>query len=109
MGDLRVMSSVWRFWAALVLLASGSASVVSGEDWPQFRGPGSGGVSHAQRALPGQPARDHQLQWQVTLPTGHSSPVIAGERMFLTGVGSYTSPGGDFEIADRRDDRVGGR
>lgn len=86
MGDLRVMSSVWRFWAALVLLASGSGTVESGEDWPQFRGPGSGGVSHAQRALPGQPARDQQLQWQVTLPTGHSSPVIAGERIFLTGV-----------------------
>ena len=56
------------------------------EDWPQFRGPGSGGVSHSPQSLPGQPARDQQLQWQVQLPGGHSSPVIAGSRLFLTGV-----------------------
>ena len=69
-------------WLLPVLGCSG----LQAEDWPQFRGPGSGGVSHSSRSLPGQPARDQQLQWQVQLPGGHSSPVIAGSRLFLTGV-----------------------
>ena len=80
------LSIAWLQFCFAAGLLSISVNWSVAEDWPQFRGKGSGGVSHEQRALPGQPARDQQLHWQVTLPTGHSSPVIAGERIFLTGV-----------------------
>ncbi|MFM7923196.1 MAG: hypothetical protein ACKPJJ_23490, partial [Planctomycetaceae bacterium] len=55
------LSGVWMPFCLAVVLLCVSVIRATAEDWPQFRGPGSGGVSHAQRALPGQPARDHQL------------------------------------------------
>lgn len=53
--------------------------------WPQFRGPGGQGVS-TLAAPPAQFGIDSNLLWSTTLPPGHSSPVIAGDRIFLTAV-----------------------
>jgi outer membrane protein assembly factor BamB len=56
-------------------------------DWPQFRGPGSSGLAATDDPLPAEigPESPH-LVWKTALPPGHSSPVVVGRRIFLTGV-----------------------
>ena len=52
-------------------------------DWPQFRGPEGAGIAEGA-GLPMRFGEDTNLQWKTSLPPGHSSPVIAGGRIFLT-------------------------
>ena len=54
------------------------------EDWPRFRGPGGSGVIETSD-LPVELGADRNVLWKVTPPSGHSSPVVAGSRLFLTG------------------------
>jgi outer membrane protein assembly factor BamB len=51
--------------------------------WPQFRGPNSSGVAPKDKP-PVQFGTGTNLLWKVELPSGLSSPCIAGERIFLT-------------------------
>ena len=71
-------------------------------NWPQFRGPGGLAVAD------GFPAPVHfnaqsNVVWQVELPSGHSSPSLWGDRIFLTGLN-----GGKLETLclNRRDGTV---
>ena len=68
--------------AATVLIIT--ASVRAGEgDWPRFRGPNGQGISDATTVPAKWTADDYN--WKVKLPgTGHSSPVLWGDRVFLT-------------------------
>ena len=52
-------------------------------DWPRFRGPNGSGVAETS-ALPDSIGPDKHVVWKTALPPGHSSPVISGERIFLT-------------------------
>jgi hypothetical protein len=49
--------------------------------WPQFRGPNASGVA-PQDASP--PVELKRLLWRTAVPAGHSSPVVWGDRVFLT-------------------------
>jgi outer membrane protein assembly factor BamB len=53
-------------------------------DWPRFRGPDGAGVS-SDRNLPAAIGRESGVAWKVAAPKGNSSPVVAGDRLFLTG------------------------
>jgi len=53
-------------------------------DWPRFRGPNGTGVSDAQR-LPVEFGPKTNLLWKVDAPPGSSSPIIASDRVWLTG------------------------
>jgi outer membrane protein assembly factor BamB len=53
------------------------------EDWLQFRGANSSGVS-GNTGLPVEFGPNKNVEWKTPLPPGHSSPVLAGERIFLT-------------------------
>lgn len=60
--------------------------VALGQEWPQFRGPGARGVADGS-ALPvewdGETGAN--ILWRTPIPgLGHSSPVIWGERLFVT-------------------------
>jgi outer membrane protein assembly factor BamB len=61
----------------------GAALAVSA-DWPQWRGPNANGV--ADRANPPRSwSRTENVRWSVKLPGwGTSSPVIHGDRVFVT-------------------------
>lgn len=60
-----------------------SASVVAG-DWPEFRGPTGQGLSD-ERGLPLTWSEDRNVRWKVAIPgRGWSSPVIQGDRIWLT-------------------------
>ncbi len=52
-------------------------------DWPQFRGPEGTGVS-ADRGLPVEVGPQKNVIWKTALPPGHSSPILAGPRIFFT-------------------------
>ena len=68
--------------AAVCLLFTVSAA--AGENWPQWRGPGGQGVSSETR-VPADWGPDRNIAWKAALPgTGQSSPVVWGNRIFLT-------------------------
>jgi outer membrane protein assembly factor BamB len=76
------MISVKRFTAAVALFAA-SATISAAENWPQWRGPGGQGIS-SEPALPTEWAPDKNIAWKTALPAGHSSPIIWGDRIFVT-------------------------
>lgn len=54
------------------------------QDWPQFRGPTGQGVSD-ERGLPLTWSETKNVRWKVAIPgRGWSSPVILGDRIWLT-------------------------
>jgi outer membrane protein assembly factor BamB len=67
-----------------LIVCFGIASLVQGGSWPQFRGPGSSGLPDTDGKLPAQVAPDKNVVWKVPLSPGHSSPVIVGDRLYLT-------------------------
>ena len=69
----------WRV-AFSVLVVAGMAIAA---DWPQFRGPEGTGIAEGSE-LPVRFGEDLNLVWKRALPPGHSSPVVAGNRIFLT-------------------------
>ena len=67
--------------ASLFFLVLGIGT--AGTDWRQFRGPNGSGVSDA-KSVPQDFGPDKNLLWKTPLPQGHSSPVFAPDRIFLT-------------------------
>ncbi|HTI72081.1 MAG TPA: PQQ-binding-like beta-propeller repeat protein [Candidatus Limnocylindria bacterium] len=71
----------------LLLLLSIAISLgvftVRGEDWPQFRGPGGRAVSESATPPIGF-GPSSNLLWKVAIPEGVSSPIVTGDRIFLT-------------------------
>ena len=66
---------------AVVLVPLGATSLAAA-DWPRFRGANGSGVAESG-ALPASLAPADAL-WKVDVPPGYSSPVLFGERLFLT-------------------------
>ena len=79
-------TSVFRIICLVAVMAIGSQANCPAQEWTRFRGPNGTGVSHA-KTVPTQ-IGDANLQWKIELPgTGHSSPVLWGDRIFLTCTG----------------------
>jgi len=71
---------------ALALLLAGSAAGAAVDGWPQFRGPESLGVVENAN-LPDTWSATENVAWKTEIPgTGWSSPVVWGDRIFLTSV-----------------------
>src|SRR4029453_19582510 len=72
-------------WAAFTLW--GTVRVLPAQDhWPQFRGPGSRGISENKK-LPLSWSVTQNVAWKTPIPgSGWSSPVVWGDRIFLTSV-----------------------
>jgi outer membrane protein assembly factor BamB len=70
------------YCSALLLL--GLTLPSPGQEWTRFRGPNGTGISDA-KTIPTK-WTDQDINWKVSLPgIGHSSPVVWGDRIFLTG------------------------
>ena len=52
-------------------------------DWSRFRGPNGSGVSAATN-VPTEFGPTKNLLWRLPLPKGHSSPMLLGDRIYLT-------------------------
>lgn len=68
----------------LTLAFAGTVSVAA-DNWPQWRGPNGQGIS-TERQLPIQWAPDKNVAWKLPLASGHSSPIVWGDRAFVTSV-----------------------
>jgi outer membrane protein assembly factor BamB len=67
-----------QVFLASIALIRGMAS-----DWDRFRGPNGSGVNEAH-GLPVEFGAEKNMRWRVALPSGHSSPILVGDRIFLT-------------------------
>ena len=75
----------------LALSAVSSASAEnpdSAKQWPQFRGPKGHAIASAQQ-VPHQFTKTN-TQWKRPVPEGSSSPIIWGNKLFLTGMDGKT-------------------
>jgi outer membrane protein assembly factor BamB len=80
---MNALPAAWRLRVVLlgVLLAAGTG--LAG-DWPQFRGPG-GTAASQERGLPTRWGPRENIRWKAALPgQGHSSPVVARGRVYVT-------------------------
>ena len=89
----------------IILLTVGLslASLHAGQpEWPQFRGPNGSGIAAADAHPATTWSATQNMKWKVALPgPGSSSPVIAGERVFITcysGYGDGSSGGGPEKL-----------
>jgi outer membrane protein assembly factor BamB len=58
-------------------------ALTSGQEWTRFRGPNGSGIS-ASKTIP-TVWTDQDINWKAPLPgPGHSSPVLWGDKVFLT-------------------------
>ncbi len=81
------------------LLALGPSALA--EDWPRFRGPTGMGTA-AEQELPLEFGPDKGLVWKTRLPgAGASSPVLWGDRIYLTAHTGYAVPGEDAGSLDQ--------
>ena len=68
----------------LLLLLALSIATSRASDWPCFRGPDRNGIS-PETKLPLTWSADQNIKWKVPLPAaGNSSPIVSGDRVFLT-------------------------
>ena len=86
-------------WLAVVCFFALSlrASIGTADDWTRFRGANGAGHSEST-ALPTKWSDAENLTWTVELPgPGSSSPIVSGDRIFVTCYSGYgVEPGGDF-------------
>jgi outer membrane protein assembly factor BamB len=67
----------------LITLLTLSASMLAAENWPEWRGPNSNGT--AKGDVPLEFSDTKNVAWKATIPgRGHSSPVIFGNKIFIT-------------------------
>src|SRR5580692_1666419 len=69
---MSISLQVFLVWVALMA-----------SDWDRFRGPNGSGVNESH-GLPAEFGVDKNMLWRVPLPPGHSSPILVGDRIFLT-------------------------
>jgi len=82
-----------RLWVAMALVAP--AAVLSGADWPDWRGPARTGVS-TETSLPEKwSPQGENLAWRVPIG-GRATPVVFGDRLYL-----QTSSGGGATLQER--------
>jgi len=69
----------------LALLAISSLTTVgSAANWPQWRGPDGSGIS-TEKNLPAAWTPTTNIKWKAAIPgRGHSSPIVWGNRVFVT-------------------------
>jgi len=72
-------------------------------DWPQFRGPGAGGVADGS-TLPLRWSTTDNVAWSTEIPgRGWSSPVVWGSRVFVTAAinaGACKAPSNGIHATD---------
>lgn len=83
------IDSIRRVTIPALLLAAlhASAGTIRAENWPQWRGPHNNGIS-GETGLPAKWSKTDNVLWRLPLPgPGGATPVVWGDRIFLTSVG----------------------
>jgi outer membrane protein assembly factor BamB len=83
-----------------------SVGLCSAENWPQWRGPERSGHSiEADLPLTWDGKKQENVLWKVPADFGHSSPIVWGDRLFLS-ASVRKLPKGSGETADNQQHRV---
>lgn len=86
----------------MMALCVGLNSVVSAADWPRFRGPNGSGISADAASIPVKWSPDENIRWKTPLPgAGVSSPIVIGDRLFVTCYSGYGANFGKIEDLKR--------
>ncbi|MEZ5354904.1 MAG: PQQ-binding-like beta-propeller repeat protein [Bryobacteraceae bacterium] len=59
------------------------AACMEAAEWPSFRGDNGSGVGAG--TIPAQLGPEEGVRWKTATPPGTSSPIVAGDRIYLTG------------------------
>lgn len=88
---------LWGCCAGLIAVVQGSGAPTasSGENWPQWRGPQGLGIA-AGHSYAAEWGPDRNVAWKAAIAgRGHSSPIVWGDRVFLTtAIEGGPAPGG---------------
>jgi outer membrane protein assembly factor BamB len=85
-----------------VALSLTLATAVAAENWPQWRGPGSQGVS-TEMSVPTEWTADRHVLWKTELPgSGMSSPIVWGDRIYVTAVAEGEAVPGQRAVKHRQ-------
>ena len=71
--------------SALLAFSANGAAAPPVDEWARFRGPNGSGLSEAA-GVPTEFGPEKNLLWRAALPQGHSSPILYGDRIYLTGM-----------------------
>ena len=74
-------AAAWSLPLLAALAGAPGEAVADGSDWPQWRGPDRNGIAAA--ALPDTLPATLEPRWRVEVGEGHSSPVVAGDRVYV--------------------------
>ena len=74
-----------RFSFVSSVLTLAATVSVGADNWPQWRGPNGQGIS-TEKQLPTEWGPDKGIAWKLPLDSGHSSPIVWGDRAFVTSV-----------------------
>lgn len=87
-----------KFTRFALFFVPAMASVLShseGADWNRFRGPNGSGISTDTNPIPAEWGETSNLRWKTELPgPGSSSPVVVGDRVFITSWTGYADKNG---------------
>ncbi|NNE92846.1 MAG: PQQ-binding-like beta-propeller repeat protein [Verrucomicrobiales bacterium] len=85
---------------SILLCSIFSFSLLQAENWPRFRGPNGSGKSRAT-GVPLEWSESKNLKWKYDLPgPGSSSPIIWGDKVFVTCYSGYGHDGGSPSIME---------
>src|SRR5271156_3516596 len=73
----------WIACVALLALAVSGFAADQPRGWPRFRGPNGAGVADGQKP-PVEFGPDKNVKWKVPVPSGFSSPIMAGNKLVIT-------------------------
>ena len=103
---MSVRASFFTLCVSLVAMFASSEFIVAADsptgdvNWPAFRGAGGMGVSSAKN-LPVEWGTDKNIAWKASLPgAGASSPIVFGDRIYLTAYSGFFAPGQDGKKDD---------
>lgn len=85
----------------VVALSLGVTFSTEAGDWTRFRGPNGSGISADVEPTPIRWSPTENLKWKTPLPgTGVSSPIVVGDRVFVTCYSGYGVDRGSGRIDD---------
>jgi len=77
---------IWVFLIATPLIIHPANTTRANEpNWPQFRGPNCSGLAADDQNPPVKFDPNQNVLWKTPIPSGHSSPCIWADHIFLTG------------------------
>lgn len=98
---MKTFTTLARFSVATLLLAFSCAQLLAA-NWPQFRGPNACAVADGPPPPTFFGPKSNVL-WRVNLPPGNSSPIVWGDRIFLTACDKLNL---QTLCVDRRDGKI---